>query len=141
MTKAVGIDLGTTNSVIAHITGKNTPKVLDNQESDQWTPSLVFADESGEFLIGKLAKASAEKSPENLIFSIKRFMGRDYEDEDIKPKIESGRFPYAIAKDQKGEVTVQMRNRWFSPPEVSAMILESLKKTGKRAWMRRSAML
>ena len=126
MPRAVGIDLGTTNSVIAYI-NKNAPKVLENQESEQWTPSVVFAEDRGEFLVGKMAKASGLLSPENMIFSIKRFMGRDFDDDQIKGQIESQRFPYMIEKDQKGEVIVRMRDRYFSPPEVSAIILEALK--------------
>ena len=126
MLRALGIDLGNTKSVMAYM-NKDAPKILDNQESENWTPSVVFAEANGEFLVGKLAKASGLQSPENMIFSIRQFMGRDYDDEQIKGQIQSQRFPYRLEKDQQGEVIVGVRDRYFSPPEVSAIILESLK--------------
>ena len=131
MSRAVGIDLGTTNSVLAYITGKNTPEVADNVDSEQWTPSLVFYDDNGEFIVGKSVRDMGQKDPERMVYSIKRFMGRDYDDPVLKNQIEGQRFPYIIEKDDKGEILVKLAGRYFSPPEISAIILEAIKSYGE----------
>ncbi|HPH95210.1 MAG TPA: Hsp70 family protein [Anaerolineaceae bacterium] len=122
---AVGIDLGTTNSVVARMK-KNTPRVIDNQNSDPLTPSVVYIDERGEALVGTNARAMGGKSPENTIFSIKRFMGRDFNDPVIQEDIRNA--PFKVVRSDNGECEVIIRGRRYSPPEVSSLILKAMKE-------------
>jgi molecular chaperone DnaK (HSP70) len=124
MAKMIGIDLGTTNSVMAHMRKKEA-RVLENQDNDTLTPSVVHLTEHNEWLVGKLAKAKGGVSPEATVFSIKRFMGRDFDDPVIQQDIQ--RAPYQVVEADNGEVEVLLRGRNFSPPEISAVILESMK--------------
>ena len=122
MAKTIGIDLGTTNSCVAVMEG-GEPTVLENAEGGRTTPSVVAFTESGERLVGTVAKRQAVMNPENTIFSIKRFMGRKesevHEEETI--------VPYSVEAGPNGDVRVDVRGKQYSPPEISAMILQKLK--------------
>lgn len=124
MGKVIGIDLGTTNSVVA-VMEAGEPTVLDNSEGSRLTPSIVAITKSGERLVGQVAKRQAVTNPENTIYSIKRLMGRKYDDTEVQRTLKS--VPYKIARAANGDVRVAMGGREFSPPEISAMILQKLK--------------
>ncbi|MFN2484722.1 MAG: molecular chaperone DnaK [Candidatus Limnocylindria bacterium] len=126
MGKIIGIDLGTTNSVVAVMEG-GEPQVITNAEGGRITPSVVGFAKSGERLVGQVAKRQAITNPENTVFSIKRFMGRRYEDPEVKHS--KNLVPYQVEKDPKSDgVVVKLGNgKTFSPPEISAMILQKLK--------------
>ncbi len=124
MAKVLGIDLGTTNSVVAIIEA-GEPEVLENSEGSRLTPSIVAATKSGERLVGQVAKRQAVTNPENTIFSIKRLMGRRYDDPEVQRTLKS--VPYKITKAPNGDVRIMMGGREYSPPEISAMILQKLK--------------
>jgi len=120
--KTIGIDLGTTNSCVAVMEG-GEPTVLENAEGGRTTPSVVAFTESGERLVGTVAKRQAVMNPENTIFSIKRFMGR----KESEVKEEETIVPYAVVAGPNGDVRVEARGKQYSPPEISAMILQKLK--------------
>jgi molecular chaperone DnaK len=122
MSKVIGIDLGTTNSVVAVMEG-GEPAVIVNQEGGRTTPSVVGFAKEGERLVGQVAKRQAVTNPENTIFSIKRFMGRKHGE---VPQ-EASRVPYRVVKADNGDAWVEVRGRKYSPPEISAMILQKLK--------------
>src|SRR5215467_2393123 len=124
MAKVLGIDLGTTNSVMA-VMEAGEPTVLENSEGSRLTPSVVAMTKSGERLVGQLAKRQAVTNPENTVFSIKRLMGRKYDDPEVQRTIKS--VPYKITRASNGDVRVVMGGREYSPPEISAMILQKLK--------------
>ena len=126
MGKIIGIDLGTTNSVVAVMEG-GEPQVITNAEGGRITPSVVAFAKSGERLVGQVAKRQAITNPENTIFSIKRFMGRRYDDPEVQRS--KGLVPYEVIKDPKSDgIVVKLGNeKTFSPPEISAMILQKLK--------------
>ncbi|HEY6541633.1 MAG TPA: Hsp70 family protein, partial [Ktedonobacteraceae bacterium] len=124
MAKILGIDLGTTNSVIAVIEA-GEPTVLENSEGSRLTPSVVAVTKGGERLVGQVARRQAITNPENTIFSIKRLMGRRYDDPEVQRTMKS--VPYKITRASNGDVRVILGGREFSPPEVSAMILQKLK--------------
>jgi molecular chaperone DnaK len=124
MGKTIGIDLGTTMSVVAVIEG-GEPKVITNTEGERLTPSIVAIDKKGERLVGLLAKRQAVTNPENTIFSIKRLMGRKYKDAEVQNDIK--RLPYKIVEASNGDAKVVMSGKEYSPPEISAMILQKLK--------------
>jgi molecular chaperone DnaK len=124
MGKIIGIDLGTTNSVIAVMEG-GEPTVIANAEGERLTPSVVAATKAGERLVGRLAKRQAVTNPENTIFSIKRFMGRRFTDATVQ--YDKKLVPYRLSEAQNGDVRVWIGDRQYSPPEVSAMILQKLK--------------
>src|SRR3954454_20525403 len=124
MAKVIGIDLGTTNSVMAVIEGWE-PTVLENSEGSRLTPSVVAITKTGERLVGQIAKRQAVTNPENTIFSIKRLMGRKYDDPEVQRTMKN--VPYKITRAANGDVRVAMGGREYSPPEVSAMILQKLK--------------
>src|SRR5919202_1630524 len=125
MAKVLGIDLGTTNSVMA-ILEAGEPSVLENAEGNRTTPSVVAVNpRSGERLVGQVARRQAITNPENTIFSIKRFMGRKFNDPMVQRTL--GVVPYKVARAQNGDVRVTMAGKEYSPPEVSAMILQKLK--------------
>ena len=124
MAKVIGIDLGTTNSVVA-VMEAGEPTVLDNSEGSRTTPSIVSITKSGERLVGQVAKRQAVTNPENTIYSIKRLMGRKYDDPEVQRTMKS--VPYKITRAANGDARVSMGGREFSPPEVSAMILQKLK--------------
>ena len=122
MSKIIGIDLGTTNSVVAVMQG-GEPVVIPNQEGGRTTPSVVGITKSGERLVGQVAKRQAVTNPENTVYSIKRFMGRRYDE----VSEESKRVPYKVVKGQHDDARVDIFGKIYSPPEISAMILTKLK--------------
>jgi len=122
MSKVIGIDLGTTNSVVAVMEG-GEPAVIVNQEGGRTTPSVVGLTKDGERLVGQVAKRQAVTNPENTIFSIKRFMGRKYGEVSQK----TSRVPYSVVKADNGDAWVEVRGKKYSPPEISAMVLQKLK--------------
>src|SRR5438876_690982 len=124
MAKVLGIDLGTTNSVMAVIEG-GEPTVLDNNEGSRLTPSIVAVTKGGERLVGQVAKRQAVTNPENTVFSIKRLMGRKYDDPEVQRTIKT--VPYKITRASNGDVRVVLGGREYSPPEISAMILQKMK--------------
>lgn len=128
MGKAIGIDLGTTNSVVAVVIG-GEPVVIPNQEGSRTTPSVVAFTEKGERLVGQIAKRQAITNPENTIFSIKRLMGRKFN----SPEVEHARkrLPYKIVEASNGDAHVEIRGKRYSPPEISAMILQKLKQAAE----------
>jgi molecular chaperone DnaK len=124
--KVIGIDLGTTNSVVAVMEG-GQPAVLVNQEGSRITPSVVAFTKEGERLVGQVAKRQAVTNPENTVFSIKRFVGRKFSE----VSDEQQRVPYHIVTADNGDVWVEARGKKYSPPEVSAMVLQKLKQAAE----------
>jgi molecular chaperone DnaK len=124
MARTIGIDLGTTNSVMATIEG-GEPTVIPNAEGERLTPSVVAVTPSGERLVGRFARRQAVTNPENTIFSVKRFMGRKFDDPTVQR--DKGLVPYQIRAAKNGDIEVKMGDRWYSPQEISAMILQKLK--------------
>jgi molecular chaperone DnaK len=124
MGRTVGIDLGTTYSAVAIIEG-GEPKIITNTEGERLTPSVVAIDKKGERLVGLLAKRQAVTNPENTVYSIKRMMGRKFKDPIVQEDIK--RLPYKIVEASNGDAKVKMGDKEYSPPEVSAMILQKLK--------------
>ncbi len=122
MGKTIGIDLGTTNSAVAVLTG-GEPEVLPNAEGGRTTPSVVGFSKTGERLVGTVAKRQAVTNPENTIFSVKRFMGRKYAEVDEEMKI----VPYEVVRGSNGDARIKVDDKEFSPQEISAMILQKLK--------------
>ena len=122
MGKTIGIDLGTTNSAMAVLEGSE-PEIIENAEGGRTTPSVVAFTDSGERLVGTVAKRQAVMNPENTIFSIKRFMGR----KEAEVKEEETIVPYEVVAGPNGDVRVDAHGEQFSPPEISAMILQKLK--------------
>ena len=125
MAKIIGIDLGTTNSCVAVLEG-GEPKVIANEEGSRTTPSVVGFSKSGERLVGQVAKRQAITNPENTIFSIKRFMGRRYDEVTDEMKM----VPYKVVK-QGDHIAVVAQGKEYTPPEISAMILQKLKKSAE----------
>ncbi len=126
MGKIIGIDLGTTNSVVAVMEG-NEPKVIVNEEGNQTTPSVVGFTKDGEILVGQVAKRQAIANPENTVFSVKRFMGRSFDEVSEEMKM----VPYKVLKGPKNDVRIEVQGKQYSPPEISAMILQKLKKSAE----------
>lgn len=124
MAKVIGIDLGTTNSVVAVIEA-GEPTVLENHEGARLTPSVVAIAKNGERLVGQIAKRQAVTNPENTVFSIKRLMGRKYDDPEVQRTIQN--VPYKITRAANGDVRIILGGREYSPPEISAMILQKLR--------------
>ena len=124
MGKIVGIDLGTTNSVVAVMMG-GEPTVIPSAEGERLVPSVVAVNKNGERLVGRAARNQGIVNPENTIFSIKRLMGRKFEDPEVARTL--GRVPYKVTKAPNGDARVVMGGRDYSPPEISAMILAKLK--------------
>jgi molecular chaperone DnaK len=124
MAKVIGIDLGTTNSAVA-VTEAGEPIVLENSEGSRLTPSIVAITKSGERLVGQVAKRQAVTNPENTVFSIKRLMGRKYDDPEVQRTIKT--VPYKITRAANGDVRIVLGGREYSPPEISAMILQKLR--------------
>ncbi len=128
MAKVIGIDLGTTNSCVAIMEGSD-PKVLTNAEGSRTTPSVVAFSESGERLLGQIARRQAITNPQNTIFAVKRLIGRVFDD----PMVQKAKslLPYGIARSDKGDAWVESRGKTYSPPEVSAFILQKMKQTAE----------
>src|SRR6266404_6315024 len=126
MSKVIGIDLGTTNSVVAVMEG-GQPEVIVNQEGARLTPSVVGITKDGERLVGQVAKRQAVTNPENTVFSIKRFMGRKFDE----VSNEASRVPYRMVRAENGDTWVEGRGKRYSPPEISAMVLQKLKQAAE----------
>jgi molecular chaperone DnaK len=126
MSRIIGIDLGTTNSVVAIMEG-NEPKVIVNAEGSRITPSVVGFTKNGERLVGQVAKRQAVTNPENTVFSIKRFMGRRFEEVNEEMKM----VPYKVEKASNGDARINISGKMYSPPEISAMILQKLKQAAE----------
>src|ERR1019366_7856496 len=124
--KVIGIDLGTTNSVVA-VMENGQPAVIVNQEGSRITPSVVAIAKDGERLVGQVAKRQAVTNPENTIFSIKRFMGRKFDE----VKSEASRVPYQMVRAENGDAWVEARGKKYSPPEISAIVLQKLKQAAE----------
>ena len=128
MGKVIGIDLGTTNSCVAIMSGGD-PVVIANAEGSRTTPSVVAVTDKGERLIGQIAKRQAITNPENTIYSIKRLMGRKYNSRQVQEAIK--RLPYKVVEASNGDAHVEIRGKRYSPAEVSAMILQKMKQTAE----------
>ncbi len=128
MSKVIGIDLGTTNSCVAVMEG-GEPVVIANAEGTRTTPSMVAFSESGERLVGQQAKRQAVTNPENTLFAIKRLIGRKFDSEAVKKDIEIS--PFKIIKAENGDAWVEVRDKKYSAPEISAMILQKMKQTAE----------
>ncbi len=126
MSKIIGIDLGTTNSVVAIMEGSEA-KVIPNAEGNRTTPSVVGFSKTGERLVGQVAKRQAVTNPENTIFSIKRFMGRRHDEVTEEMKM----VPYKVVRADNGDVRIQVSDKRYSPPEISAMVLQKLKQAAE----------
>ncbi|HEY2545295.1 MAG TPA: molecular chaperone DnaK [Candidatus Acidoferrum sp.] len=126
MSKIIGIDLGTTNSVVAVMQG-GEPVVIPNQEGARTTPSVVAITKGGERLVGQVAKRQAVTNPENTVYSIKRFMGRRYDEVGDEMK----RIPYKVVKGEHDDARVEIFGKIYSPPQISAMILGKLKSAAE----------
>src|SRR3989338_1636844 len=124
--KVIGIDLGTTNSCVAVMEGSE-PKIIPNQEGARTTPSVVAFTKDGEVLVGQVAKRQAITNPENTVYSIKRFMGRKFEE--VPGEITL--VPYKVLKRDNGDVSVDINGKSYSPPEISAKILQKLKSAAE----------
>src|SRR5690349_20272172 len=124
--KVIGIDLGTTNSVVAVMEGGD-PVVIPNAEGGRTTPSVVGFTKDGERLVGQVAKRQAVTNPTNTVFSIKRFMGRRTNEVGDETK----RVPYKVVSGANDIATVEVQGKRYSPPEVSAMILQKMKQTAE----------
>ena len=128
MAKAIGIDLGTTNSCVAVMEG-NTPKVIENAEGARTTPSMVAFTDGGEVLVGQTAKRQSITNPENTVFAIKRLIGRRYDDP-ITQK-DKGMVPYKIVSGPNGDAWVEVKGKKYSPSQISAFILTKMKETAE----------
>jgi molecular chaperone DnaK len=124
--KIIGIDLGTTNSVVAIMEGRD-PKVIENEEGSRITPSVVGFSKDGEILVGQVARRQAITNPENTVYSIKRFMGRKYEETGSEQK----RVPYKVVKGENGDAVIEIQGKKWSPPEISAKVLQKLKRAAE----------
>jgi molecular chaperone DnaK len=128
MAKVIGIDLGTTNSCVAVMDGKEA-KVIENSEGGRTTPSMVAFSDTNEKLVGQSAKRQAVTNSENTLFAIKRLIGRTFEDKDVKS--DSGLVPYKIVKGDNGDAWVEARGDKYSPSQISAFILQKMKETAE----------
>jgi molecular chaperone DnaK len=126
MAKTIGIDLGTTNSVVAVVEGKD-PQVITNAEGNRTTPSVVAIDKNGERLVGTVAKRQAVTNPMNTVFSVKRLIGRKFNE--VKTEIEN--FPYKVKEGPNGDPVIEMNGKDYRPEQISAMVLSRMKKTAE----------
>jgi molecular chaperone DnaK len=128
MGKIIGIDLGTTNSCVAVLEGKE-PRIIENSEGDRTTPSIVGYSEDNEVLVGQSAKRQAVTNPENTLFAVKRLVGRQYKDEVVQRDIKM--VPYNIVKADNGDAWVEVKGEKMAPPQISAQVLGKMKKTAE----------
>ncbi|MGQ9858440.1 MAG: molecular chaperone DnaK [Thermodesulfobacteriota bacterium] len=128
MKKAIGIDLGTTNSCVAIMEG-GEPKVIPNSEGGRTTPSVVAFTDSGERLVGQIAKRQAITNSENTLYAVKRLIGRKYDDPEVQRDLKI--LPYKIVRAPNGDAHIQVRGKVYSPPEISAMVLQKMKQTAE----------
>jgi molecular chaperone DnaK len=127
MGKIIGIDLGTTNSVVAIMEGKE-PKVITNEEGGRLTPSVVAFDEKGEVLVGQIARRQAITNPENTVFSVKRLIGRKFDE----AQSDVQRLPYKVVRAPNGDSAIEIRGKRYSPQEISARVLAKLKRAAEQ---------
>ncbi len=128
MGKVIGIDLGTTNSCVAIMSGGD-PVVIANAEGSRTTPSVVAITDKSERLVGQIAKRQAITNPENTIFSVKRLMGRKFKSREVQEALK--RLPYKVVEADNGDAHVELRGKRYSPPEISAMILQKMRQTAE----------
>ena len=128
MAKIIGIDLGTTNSCVAIMEGAR-PRVIENSEGDRTTPSIVAFNEEGEVIVGQAAKRQSITNAANTLYAVKRLIGRKFEDEEVTRSIKTS--PYKIAKAKNGDAWVEVRGKQMAPPEISARVLQKMKKTAE----------
>jgi molecular chaperone DnaK len=128
MSKVIGIDLGTTNSCVAVMEG-GEPVVIANAEGSRTTPSMVAFTDSGEVLVGQQAKRQAVTNPENTLFAIKRLIGRKFDTDVVKRDIAIS--PFKIVRADNGDAWVDVRGKKYAPPEISASVLQKMKKTAE----------
>ena len=128
MAKVIGIDLGTTNSCVSVMEGKNA-KVIENSEGTRTTPSMVAFTEAKEKLVGQSAKRQAVTNPENTLFAIKRLIGRPFTEASVTS--DSKLVPFKIVKGDNGDAWVESRNEKYSPSQISAFILQKMKETAE----------
>jgi molecular chaperone DnaK len=128
MGKVIGIDLGTTNSCVAIMSGGD-PVVIANAEGSRTTPSVVAITDKTERLVGQIAKRQAITNPENTIFSVKRLMGRKFKSREVQEAVK--RLPYKVVEADNGDAHVELRGKRYSPPEISAMILQKMRQTAE----------
>src|SRR5690606_15558219 len=128
MGKIIGIDLGTTNSCVALMEG-GKPKVIENAEGTRTTPSVVAYTEDGEILVGQPAKRQAVTNPTNTLFAIKRLIGRQFKDQIVQKDIKM--VPYKITEADNGDAWVEARGERYAPPQISAQVLQKMKKTAE----------
>jgi molecular chaperone DnaK len=126
MGKIIGIDLGTTNSGVAIMEGKE-PKIITNEEGGRLTPSVVAFDDKGEVLVGQIARRQAITNPENTVFSAKRLIGRKFDES----KKEAERLPYKVVRASNGDCAIEIRGKRYAPPEISARVLQKLKRAAE----------
>src|ERR671922_278598 len=128
MAKVIGIDLGTTNSCVAVMSG-GEPVVIANSEGSRTTPSVVAITDKGERLVGQIAKRQAITNPENTIYSIKRLIGRKFNSKQVQDALK--RLPYKVVEAPNGDAHVELRGKRYSPAEISAMILQKMRQTAE----------
>ncbi|MEM1230871.1 MAG: Hsp70 family protein, partial [Pseudomonadota bacterium] len=126
MGKIIGIDLGTTNSCVAVLEGKD-PKVIENSEGDRTTPSIIAYTDDNEILVGQSAKRQAVTNPQNTLFAVKRLIGRKFDSDVVQKDIKM--VPYSIVKANNGDAWVEVKGEKLAPPQVSAEVLKKMKKT------------
>jgi len=126
MSKIIGIDLGTTNSVVAVMEG-GEPVVITNEEGGRTTPSVVAFTKDGNRLVGQVAKRQAVTNPENTLYSVKRFIGRRFEE--VANEVKQA--PFKVDAAPNGDVRIEAQGKHYSPPEISAMVLQKLKKAAE----------
>ena len=128
MGKIIGIDLGTTNSCVAIMEG-GEPKVIENSEGNRTTPSIVAFTDSGERLVGQVAKRQAVTNPSRTLFAIKRLIGRKFTDPEVRKSVEVS--PFEIVEGPNGDAVVRVEGKTYSAAEISAMILGKMKQTAE----------
>ncbi|MFL6714582.1 MAG: Hsp70 family protein, partial [Sulfurifustis sp.] len=128
MAKIIGIDLGTTNSCVAIMEGTKV-RVIENAEGDRTTPSVVAFAEDGEVIVGQAAKRQAITNPHNTLYAVKRLIGRKFDESIVQKDI--GMVPYKIVRAKNGDAWVEARSKQMAPPEISARVLQKMKKTAE----------
>ncbi|MBU4388306.1 MAG: Hsp70 family protein, partial [Proteobacteria bacterium] len=128
MGKVIGIDLGTTNSCVAIMEGGEA-RVINNPEGGRTTPSIVAVTESGERLVGQIAKRQAITNPENTVFAVKRLIGRKFASPEVQSDIKI--LPYKLEQASNGDIRINLRGKQHSPAEISSFILANIKKTAE----------
>ena len=136
MGKVIGIDLGTTNSCVAVMDGKDA-RVIENTEGARTTPSMIAFADDGERLVGQAAKRQAVTNPEKTLFAIKRLIGRQFKDDVVQKDIKM--VPYTIAEASNGDAWVEVKGEQLAPPQISAEVLKKMKKTAKQRKVKKTS--